>query len=279
VGPGSGGVAEGSGGESGGGVASNCSGSLSAGETNRTVQIDGMDRKFIMHIPQGYSATEPVPLLIDWHPLGSSGSGEKGLSGFNALSDKEGFIVLWPDGIDNAWNVGPCCTNSRDIDDVAFARAMVDDLVSIACVDQKKIYSAGFSMGGGMSHYLACHAADVFAAVAPSAFDLLTENVDGCDPARPVSVFATRGTNDTTVPFNGGPGSSGKATFLGAQQTFEKWGELNGCTGEATKTGDSQMFTSCTAGVEVGLLTIQGGGHAPGSADVAWEFLKTKSLP
>ena len=43
----------------------------------------------------------------------------------------------------------------------------------MACVDPKRVYAAGFSMGGGMAHYLACHAADVFAAVAPSAFDLL----------------------------------------------------------------------------------------------------------
>jgi polyhydroxybutyrate depolymerase len=35
-----------------------------------------------------------------------------------------------------------------------------------------------------MSHYLGCEAADVFAAVAPAAFDLLEENT--CAPSRPI---------------------------------------------------------------------------------------------
>lgn len=238
-----------------------------------------MSRKFILHVPAGYSGQDEIPLVIDFHPLGGTGASEKSGSGFAALSDKNGFIVLWPDGLDNAWNVGPCCTNSRDVDDVGFARAMVDDLVSVACIDQKRVYATGFSMGGGMSHYLACHAADLFAAVAPSAFDLLEENVEGCVPSRPISVFSLRGTNDTVAPYNGGPGSSGRATFLGAQKTFEKWGEIDGCTGEPTVNGSTHMFTTCAEGVEVGLLIIQGGSHAWGPSDVAWDFLKSKSLP
>ena len=82
-----------------------------------------------------------------------------------------------------------------------------------------------------------------------------------------------------TVPYGGGPGSSGRATFLGAQQTLEKWAELNGCTGEPEVTGNTQMYTDCEGDVEVGLLTIEGGGHAWGPSDVAWDFLQDKTLP
>jgi poly(3-hydroxybutyrate) depolymerase len=125
-----------------------------------------------------------VPLVIDFHPILFNGSFERGNSGYLQLSDRDGFIVAWPNGIDNAWNVGPCCTRSRTVDDVAFARALVDAIKAEGCVDPKRVYATGFSMGGGMSHYLACHAADVFAAVVPSAFDLLEENSPMCNPAR-----------------------------------------------------------------------------------------------
>jgi polyhydroxybutyrate depolymerase len=50
-------------------------------------------------------------------------------------------------------------------------------------------------------------------------------------------------------------------------------------TGSAMTTGGTQLFTQCAGGAQVGLTTIQGGGHAPGPAKDAWEFLKTKSLP
>jgi polyhydroxybutyrate depolymerase len=134
-----------------------------------------------------------------------------------------------------------------------------------------------------MSHYLACHAADVFAAVAPAAFDLLQENVGDCSPPRPITVISFRGTSDPIVPYTGGASSvvSGHpVTFLGAANTFKKWAEIDGCSGSATDAGDGcQAYTQCTGGVEVLLCTKQGGGHEAGNARVAWPVLKRHALP
>jgi poly(3-hydroxybutyrate) depolymerase len=58
-----------------------------------------------------------------------------------------------------------------------------------------------------------------------------------------------------------------------------KWSMLDGCTGSPTTSGTEQLYTQCSAGVEVGLYTIQGGGHAPGPSSTAWAFLKSKALP
>ena len=263
-----------------GGSTISCTGRTAvAGETNQTIQVGGTSRTYILHIPASYNGKSPVPLVLDFHPLGGTGSGEKSLSGFAALSDSQGFVIAWPNGIDNAWNIGPCCTNSRTVDDLGFAKGMVAAIEGSACIDPKHVYSTGFSMGGGMSHYLACNAADVFAAVTPSSFDLLIDSEEPCSPSRPISELSFRGTADTEVPFNGGPGPSGKIDFLGAAGTFMKWSMLDGCTGSPTTSGMEQLYTQCSAGVEVGLYTIQGGGHAPGPADTAWAFLKSKSLP
>jgi polyhydroxybutyrate depolymerase len=263
-----------------GGSTISCTGRTAvAGETNQTIQVGGTSRTYILHIPTGYTGKSPVPLVLDFHPLGGTGSGEKSLSGFAALSDSNGFIIAWPNGIDNAWNIGPCCTNSRTVDDLGFAKGMVAAIEASACIDPKHVYSTGFSMGGGMSHYLACNAADIFAAVTPSSFDLLVDSEEPCSPSRPISELSFRGTADTEVPYNGGPGPSGKVDFLGAVGTFMKWSMLDGCTGSPTTSGMEQLYTQCSAGVEVGLYTIQGGGHAPGPADTAWAFLKSKSLP
>ncbi len=253
--------------------------SVQAGNTNVTVDVGGTSRKFILHVPPNYDGSAPVPFIIDLHPLGGSGSSEQQSSGYQRIADAEGLVIAFPDGLDNAWNVGPCCTNSRDVDDVAFARTIVDTVAAQACIDLKRVYAVGFSMGGGMSHYLACKAADVFAAVAPAAFDLLVPEEQTCEPSRPISVLTFRGTQDTTSPFNGGPGPSGRATFEGAYGGFERWREMDGCNDVSTVEGDCTTYTECSEGVEVALCVKEGGGHATGDANVGWAFLKRFTLP
>jgi polyhydroxybutyrate depolymerase len=104
----------------------------------------------------------------------------------------------------------------------------------ISCIDSSRVYAVGFSNGGGMAHYLGCTVADVFAAVAPAAFDLLEENQATCVPSRPMPVIAFRGKSDPIVPYDGGNSSivpGMPVRFLGAQATFQKWASLEGCTG------------------------------------------------
>lgn len=258
---------------------------MPAGETTAMLQVGGMARTFILHVPSSYTGKTAVPLVLDWHGLGSSGSAQEGLSGYKALSDQEGFIVAWPNGLENAWNIGPCCTTSRDVDDLGFARAIVADIEQRACIDPKRVYSDGYSMGGGMSHYLACNAADIFAAVAPSAFDLLEEDEEPCKPARPISVISFRGTSDPIVPYGGGasmPPNGVNVTihFLGAEATLKKWSELDGCMGMPMDTGNGcQTYSQCQQGTEVTLCTKQGGSHDPGDANQGWAFLKKHPMP
>jgi poly(3-hydroxybutyrate) depolymerase len=258
-------------------------GTLRAGDTTRTVQVGGASRTFILHVPASYAGNSPVPLVLDWHPIFGTGAGERSGSGYARLSDAEGFIVAFPNGIDGAWNVGPCCTLSRSVDDVAFARAIVKDIQNQVCIDSKRVYTTGFSMGGGMSHYLACHAADVFAAAAPASFDLLTEDEQPCKPARPITVISFRGTFDFVVPYAGGasnpPNGLPTIHFRGAVGTFERWKELNGCTGTAVTANGCQTYTNCKDGVETTLCTIQGGGHSYGDANLGWTTMKRHSLP
>ncbi|HTU59004.1 MAG TPA: hypothetical protein VMF89_11235, partial [Polyangiales bacterium] len=122
---------------------------LAPGESNRTLQMGSVARKYLLHVPPGYNGKTPVPLVIDWHGLLLDGPAQRDLSGYAELADKEGFIVAFPTGLDQAWNVGPCCTTSRMVDDGAFARALVAEIEKLSCIDPKRVYSTGFSMGGG----------------------------------------------------------------------------------------------------------------------------------
>jgi polyhydroxybutyrate depolymerase len=266
-------------------VPGTCPSPLPAGDTSRTVQVGSLSRTYVLHIPPAYEGTQPVPLVVDFHAMGVTGWGELSSSPYPAVTDPEGVVMAFPDGmtgpIGTAWNIGPCCVG--DVDDLAFARALVADIESIACIDPDRVYAVGVLTGGGMVHHLACHAADVFAAVSPAAFDLLEETVDDCRPSRPISVISFRGTADARVPYEGGysavvPGMA--ITFLGAEGTFERWGQINGCTGgpsEADGNGCSS-YSGCADGVEVTLCTEEGGDEEPGDANVAWPVLRRHSL-
>ncbi|HVU01408.1 MAG TPA: PHB depolymerase family esterase [Polyangiaceae bacterium] len=284
--PGAGGAGSSGGANGAGGAPVACpSTALAPGDTNASIDVGGTTRTYIRHVPTSYTGETPVPLVVDLHPLFGNGAAERLNSGYGPLSDQEGFVVVWPDGIDAAWNIGPCCTTSRTVDDEGFIRALVKKISEEACIDPKRVYATGYSMGGGLSHYLACNAADVFAAVAPSAFDLLSASEEPCAPSRPITVISFRGTADLIVPYAGGASNPPNGLpvtihFQGAQNTFATWANLDGCTGSPTDAGNGcSTYSQCDAGVEVTLCTAVGGGHVTGDAHVGWEMLKRHPMP
>jgi polyhydroxybutyrate depolymerase len=259
---------------------------LPAGDTNGTLQVGGTTRSYILHVPSTVTGKTPVPLVLDFHPILADDNYEASNSGYKALADQEGFVVAFPNGIDNAWNVGPCCTTSRTVDDLGFARALVTKIEAGGCIDPKRVHAVGYSMGGGMTLYLACNAADVFASVAPAAFDLLQDSEEPCHPSRPIAELAFRGTADPIVPYAGGAsnppnGLNVTIHFLGAEGTFQKWAQLDGCTGSpsAADSNGCSTYSQCAAGVDVTLCTAQGGGHVTGSPQIAWTMLKAHPMP
>jgi polyhydroxybutyrate depolymerase len=267
---------------------------LKSGDTTQTVQVPAtttgptpgpaMSRTYILHVPTAYKGTSPMPLVVDYHPLGGTGSQEEGGSPFKAQTDPEGVVTAYPNGKSGpsggAWNVVGCCV--ANVDDVAFSRALVAQVETLACIDPKRVYAVGFSMGGGMSEFLACVANDLFAATAPQSFDLLTGNDTFC-AGRPISVISFRSTNDTLVNYAGGNSAvvTGMAiNFLGAVGTFNFWGKFDGCTDTpaAADSHNCQYYKSCKGGVQVGLCTMNSG-HAYGDATVGWPFIKQFTLP
>ncbi|HTJ33191.1 MAG TPA: polyhydroxybutyrate depolymerase, partial [Dactylosporangium sp.] len=83
---------------------------------------------------------------------GGFGTGEQaeGYYGWDALADAQGFTVVYPDGVDRAWNVGGGCCGvpGRDgVDDVAFLRAVVEQMDGIVPggVDPSRVYATGIS--------------------------------------------------------------------------------------------------------------------------------------
>jgi polyhydroxybutyrate depolymerase len=265
------------------------------GNVTKMVMSGSMNRSYVLHVPPSYTGKTPVPVVFDFHGLGGTGMSQMSTSNWRAVADAQGFIMVYPNGVGNSWNMGRCCNpaQQQNVDDVGFVRAMINQLKTDACIDAKRVYSTGCSNGGGMSYKLACDAADVIAAVAPVDCDCVTGSTSNpscamCAPSRPITEIAFRGTGDTIVPYGGGetPVVAG-LVFPGAQSNFTNWGQINMCTGTPQPLPNHaacQTYPMCGAGAETTLCVVQNGSHCGsyGSfniANIAWETMQKHTLP
>jgi polyhydroxybutyrate depolymerase len=240
--------------------------------TGITVDVDGTARSYDLFVPAGYDPSVRTPLVINFHGLYGSPSQQADFSEFNGAANNHGMLVAYPEGIGASFNAGLCCgtASSNDVDDVGFARELVRDVSLKMCVDPKRVYATGMSNGGHMAHRIACEAADVFAATASVAGKI---RVAPCEPARPISIMQFHGTADTIVSYGGAPP---------ADDMMASWAARNGC--DATPETDfdqgdmaCQTWPNCTAGVEVRLCTIEGGGHCwPGNGSCIFGHSSTE---
>lgn len=264
---------------------------LVAGDNPRELPFGGLPRKYVVHVPPGYDGATPVPLVVDIHGFTSNAAQQEGISGMRTVSDREGFLVVYPDGWRNAWNANICCGNG-EIDDVGFIRAVVAAVSAEANVDASRVYATGLSNGGAMSQRLACDAADLFAAAVPMAFPLAYRPAPECQPSRSIPVLTVMGLTDELVRYDG-------PAFGSAPDTFAYWRDVNACGTGAPDVRDEhgksrcEYYTACANGVEVGLCSVTARAF-PGTgfsghilylnddyvlAEVAWDFLSRFMLP
>ena len=192
-----------------------------------TIHHGGYLRDYEIHVPPSYNG-EPVPLVVVFHAFGDTGTVQPNASGFLRESDEEGFIVAWPTGLERCWNTGGLCCGfaaRNEGDDVRFAKAGGADVAERTAIDETRGYATGASNGGGLTHLPACEAADVFAAVAPTAIPLPTEGAVDCRPERPIPVVDFHGLHDNTVAYDGSP------ALRGAVESLEAWASINWCVG------------------------------------------------
>ena len=131
----------------------------------KSIESGGLERRYSVHLPPSYEVGTPTPLIIAFHGGGGDGEGMELLTHMDEISDRERFIVVYPDGINRNWNDGRSQINPG-VDDVGFVRDLLDQLGSDYSIDTKRVYATGISNGGFMSYRLAFDLSGRFAAIA-----------------------------------------------------------------------------------------------------------------
>jgi polyhydroxybutyrate depolymerase len=270
---------------------------LPIGDSTVTISSGGYTRTYNVHVPSRYaSRSGPVPVVVLYHKTGGDPSGIASLTGFTAKSDKEGFVLVMPQGLVGAsshvtgWNAYNSFWGSINggPDDVQFSRDLVIDVSSRLQIDSKRVFATGFSAGGFMSYRVGQLAADVFAAVAPVAANIQKDQ-DGIVPVAPVSIIAFHDVNDTTAPYNGGVSSVGDNLIpdgpkrTGFNGTTMAWWVLRNSCGSTPAIGsvvNTKIYTypGCPTGTGISFYASQvAAGGAPHSWPGATDSSTTKN--
>ncbi|MEZ5008755.1 MAG: T9SS type A sorting domain-containing protein [Chitinophagales bacterium] len=245
----------------------------SANAQYESLTHNGLNRTYLIHLPENYTQNEALPLIIAMHGGFGNAYNLQNQSQLSETADMENFIVVYPEGIAGGilniptWNAGWCCgyASSSNIDDVGFINTLLDTLISQYDIDTNRIYATGMSNGGFMAYRLACELSHRIAAIAPVAASLAFSD---CTPTRPVPIISFHSYLDSNVPYHGGIGDGFSSHYNSPQDSImSKWASINGCSTFNDTIVNNEEYThvqwsNCECNVEVHQYITQDGGHS-----------------
>ena len=265
-------------------------------DRSETIWVDGAGRRYVITVPPVHvpGATDPVPLVLDFHGLIEGMVGTHPLATqFGALAQTEGFVVASPIGSNGGfdWDVFPQESNG----DLRFIDRLVERLENTLCIDRSRIYITGLSYGAAMTSMLMCMRPNTFAAAAPVAG---LSNLCGATE-RSVPFVSFHGTADPILPFGWfvdapqdaadtyGCEHEPTSTVVGPNPDPVTWGPITHHVWDCSDVGTSAEFyvicggghtwpaSEFFAGIEfiVGRTTME-----LDATEVIWEFFSRHSL-
>ena len=278
---------------------------------------DGV-RRYLLHVPPDAERRAPIPVLIALHAAGSSAAAFQRYSRLDRVADREGFLVVYPEGTGDdllSWNAGDCCgdARARGVDDVGFVAIVLRDVARQWPVDRTRVYIAGHSNGAMMAHRVAAELSERVAGVAAVAGVLA---LHWFAPALPVPVLHIHSVDDGRELYGAvhrGPLPLTRAHADDHPVEFEltRWVDRDVCheparilerraspaTPGPIQTATGLAYRPCASGAEVQLWRLTGVGHGWPGADTevqgplgpptdlidaseeAWRFLRRFTRP
>jgi polyhydroxybutyrate depolymerase len=241
-----------------------------------TITHDGLQREYVLYVPESYTGQDSVPLLFNFHGYGSNAYDQMEYGDFRPIADSVGFLISHPQGTDDDlgipfWNVG---WGDETVDDVGFTAAMIDSIDAEYNIDLERVYATGMSNGGFMSFHLACLLSEEIAAIASVTGSMSPYTYDNANPLHPMPILQIHGTADWVVPYNGGYDFT-----LPIMDVLQYWVDYDNCDPTPTITplpdidpGDGStvehwVYDDGDNEINVEHFKVLGGGHDwPGSS-------------
>lgn len=243
------------------------------GTSEKFVNFGGVDRRYLVHIPNGYKSGTPAPVVITMHGLGSNAVEQLFLTGITANADLHDYVVIAPEATGGIWNLPADNGSPVDSPEFGYIDAVLADVGNSVCLDPARQYVSGMSMGSAMALAFACNRDRQFAAFGGVGASFYRSV---CDATPPAPLIYFHGTADPIVPHAGG--ASRGMPVASVPTIMADWAKHNGCGPEPdTEQIDDVVvteWTQCRLNADVDYYEVLGGGHTwPGATEVVADTL------
>ncbi|MBL8609339.1 MAG: prolyl oligopeptidase family serine peptidase [Myxococcales bacterium] len=199
----------------------------------KSVTVGGKKRTFLEFVPAGYDRDRAYPVVLTVHGIGATG---KDMAEYIEMQTyvAGGAIVEFPDGEGGQWDL----SGAKDLD---FFDALVDDAAARLCVDPKRVFVLGFSLGAYMTNHAGCQRPARYRGIA--AADGGFPDKGACAGKTAALVYHRTEDDDERI-------ANGRAAR-------DKWVANNGCASTTKPYGDAKL----------GCVAYDG---CPGASPVVW---------
>lgn len=125
-------------------------------------------RRYLLYTPASYQtqSDKKFPLVLNFHGGGMSMAEQMLYTQMNQAADQFGYIVVYPQGIKQDWNVGFGMSYLEGTDDTGFVLALLAKLKESLRINEQAVFVSGLSRGGFFSLRLAAEYPQLFKAAA-----------------------------------------------------------------------------------------------------------------
>src|SRR5258707_1311291 len=110
---------------------------MPATSIEKTIYIDGLERRYLVFVPRRVKAAMPV--VLAFHGGGGNPRQMEQHTGLNDVAEREGFLLAYPTSVGSNWNDGRGETfilaQRENINDVEFVRRLLDVLAEEHKID------------------------------------------------------------------------------------------------------------------------------------------------
>jgi polyhydroxybutyrate depolymerase len=230
-------------------------------QTTKTITWDGQERQYLEYVPTSYSEAVAAPVLFMLHGMGDDINNFFQATQIRNVAEEQGWIIICPQALDftyaipglgsqdfgTCWNVGSTIsvdfssmgiplsfdvTVNEDADDEGFLMAALEATKAEYNVDQNKIFFAGFSLGGFMSHRMAIQHGDIINSIA-AVSGVIGNDLTTLTPVDNVNVLQFFGTSDEMITYDDAMISLQTLGYynlgMPVEETVEYWRAFNQC--------------------------------------------------
>ena len=238
-------------------------------QTRKTITSEGQKREYLQYAPSDLGSKRP--LIISCHGMNQSAQYQWDmLKDAKTLADKEKFVIVLPEGINNGWDI----SGDRDIN---LIKDLIAQMKKDFDIDENRVYLSGFSMGGMLTYHAMNKIPNVIAAFAPiSGYPMWGFTYTG---KRAIPVIHHHGTGDDVC------------VYSNVQRNIDELVKKNKCSSTPTITQNYGGYSHITRkewgggtdGVKVVLMELANKGHWISNdglftLDEIWKFCKNYSL-